>query len=88
MPQFHSNIPSTVFYGSILSEFLRIARSTLLFEDYYPKANALYLRMISQRGDARLITRQIKKAFIRHEDAFSKYHQIPAEIINKVTAGI
>ena len=88
MPQLSSNIPSTVFYGSILSEFLRIARSTLLFEDYYPKANALYLRMIAQGGEERLIVKQIKKAFNRHGDAFQKYHQTPSEIINKVTLGI
>ena len=34
-----SNIPSAIFYGSVLSEFLRIARCTLLFEDFIPKAN-------------------------------------------------
>ena len=39
MPQMCSNIPSAIFYGSVLSEFLRIARCTLLFEDFIPKAN-------------------------------------------------
>ena len=29
MPHFRSNIPSAVFYGSIFSEFLHIARCTL-----------------------------------------------------------
>ena len=39
MPQMTSNIPSTILYGSVMSEFLRIARCTLLFEDFIPKAN-------------------------------------------------
>ena len=77
MPQLSSNIPATVFYGSILSEFLRIARNTLLFEDYYPKANALYLRMIVQGGEERLIVKQIKKAFNRHGDAFQNTTKPP-----------
>ena len=37
MPQMSSNIPSAIFYGSVLSEFLRIARCTLLFEDFFLK---------------------------------------------------
>ena len=87
MPNLTSNIPSTVFYGSILSEFLRIARSTLLFEDFYPKANSLYLRMLTQGGNQRLVLKQIKKAFIRHSTAFLKFQKTPTEIVNAVIAG-
>ena len=36
MPDINGNIPSNIFYGSILSEFLKIVRSTLLFSDFYP----------------------------------------------------
>ena len=55
MPQMSSNIPSTVFYSSVLSEFLRIARCTLLFEDFIPKANQLFQRMVTQGGKKSLI---------------------------------
>ena len=34
MPDKRGNIPSHVFYGSIMSEFLRIARATLLYHDF------------------------------------------------------
>ena len=34
MPPFESNIPSTIFYGSIFSEFLHIARHTLKLEHF------------------------------------------------------
>ena len=34
MPDLSGNIPSHVFYGSVMSEFLRIARCTLRYEDF------------------------------------------------------
>ena len=36
------NIPSTIFCGSIFSEFLIIAQCTLTLEDFVPKASQLY----------------------------------------------
>ena len=82
-----SNIPSAIFYGSVLSEFLRIARCTLLFEDFIPKANQLFHRMISQGGDKTIICKQIRKACLRHPTAFLKFNKLPEEIIIDVTAG-
>ena len=35
MPDLSGNIPSFIFYGSIMSEFLRIARSTRLVENFF-----------------------------------------------------
>ena len=87
MPQMTSNIPSTVFYGSVLSEFLRIARCTLLFEDFIPKANQLFKRMVTQGGNKSLISRQILKACLRHPAAFLKFNQLPQNILTAITAG-
>ena len=87
MPQMSSNIPSAIFYGSVLSEFLRIARCTLLFEDFIPKANQLFHRMISQGGNKTIICKQIRKACLRHPTAFLKFNKLPEEIIIDVTAG-
>lgn len=36
-----------VFYGSILSEFLRLAKFTLKLSDLVPKAKKLFLRMMN-----------------------------------------
>jgi len=52
MPDLSGNIPSHVFYGSIMSEFLRIARSTKLYEDFIPVASKLFSRMKNQSGSA------------------------------------
>ena len=87
MPQMSSNIPSAIFYGSVLSEFLRIARCTLLFEDFIPKANQLFHRMISQGGDKTSICKQIRKACLHHSTAFLKSNKLSEEIIIDVTAG-
>ena len=48
MPDFTGNIPSHVFYGSVMSEFLRIARCTMLYEDFLPAASKLFKRMNNQ----------------------------------------
>ena len=87
MPNLTSNIPTSVFYGSILSEFLRIARSTLLFKDFCPKANELYRRMITQGGQDRLVLKQINIAFTRHKNAFEKFQKSASEIVDAVIAG-
>ena len=34
MPSITSNIPSIIFYSSTMSEFVRIAGSTLLLKDF------------------------------------------------------
>ena len=88
MPQMSSNIPSAVFYGSVLSEFLRIARCTLLSEDFIPKANQLFQRMVTQGGKKSLIFKQIEKACLRHPTAFLKFNKSPQDIAIAATDGL
>ena len=71
MPDYTGNIPSHVFYGSIMSEFLRIARSTLLYEDFLPVAYKLFNRMKNQGGSSHKILNQIKKCINRHASSFN-----------------
>ena len=88
MPDLSGNIPAHVFYGSIMSEFLRIARCTLLLSDFIPRANSLFRRMICQGGDKTRVLKQIHKAMLRHPQPFEKFSARPAEIINKITNSI
>ena len=85
MPNKSSNIPSTTFYGAIMSEFLRIARNTLLYTDFLPRARDLYKRMLSQGGNQYTILKQISKATTRHPEAFSNF---PVNAINRDIAEI
>ena len=61
MPYPPSNIPSPVFYGLIISEFLQIARCTRRLTDHVPKASQLYTRMVKHAENEASILRQIKK---------------------------
>ena len=73
MPYLLSDIPSSIFYGSIFSEFLQIARSTIRLTNFVPKASQLYTRMKTQGGNKASILSQIKKAFQRYSETLSKY---------------
>ena len=64
------NIPSSLLYGSIFSEFPRIAQCTLRLTDFVSKASKLYTRMITQGGNKGSILRQKQKAFRRYPKTF------------------
>ena len=85
MPDKRGNIPSHVFYGSIMSEFLRIARATLLYHDFLPRAVELFSRMISQGGLKFLVLRQIKRAISRYPIPFAKFSQSSDKIIADIS---
>ena len=57
-----SNIPAYIFYETILSEIVRIARSTLLLDDFIPRLGALIKRMLKQGADMWKMIHQCKKA--------------------------
>ena len=84
MPDLNGNIPSNMYYGSIMSEFLRIARCTLLLSDFVPRAKTLYQRMINQGGSANRVLRQIRKAMLRHPEPFIKYTTSSSNIITQI----
>jgi len=84
MPDLSGNIPDHVFYGSVMSEFLRIARATLLYHDFVHKAKELFIRMIRQSGDRHMLLLQLKKAINKHTTIFKKYHKSTRDILNDV----
>ena len=84
MPDRSSNIPRFVFYGTIMSEFIRIARSTLKLGDFLPRASNLFSRMVSQGGNPQKILGQIKKSFCRHSSLFEKYATTSQEIVDLI----
>ena len=87
MPDLSGNIPSHVFYGSVMSEFLRISRCTLLYSDFLPSAINLHKRMIAQGGSEIKILNQISKAITRHPSSFTKYSKSTAEIVSDIRSG-
>ena len=61
MPDRSSDIPSCIFYGTIMSEIIRIVRSALLLDDLVPRIGALVIRMLNQGADRWKILHQYKK---------------------------
>ena len=85
MPDLSGNIPSFIFYGSIMSEFLRIARCTRLISDFLPRAQVLVERMVSQGGNKSLVLKQIKKVVSRHPESFEKFTLSTKQILEKLS---
>ena len=81
MPDLSGNIPDHVFYGSVMSEFLRIARATLLYPDFLLKAKELFYRMINQSGQKHMLLLQLKKAITIHSESFSKYGKTCQQVL-------
>ena len=73
MPDLSSYLPENIFYAAIGSEFLRIARSTLLYEDFKTKAHELTNRMQNQGASSIKTMKCIQKVVGRHPDAFSSF---------------
>ena len=84
MPHLSSNIPASVFYGAVFSEFLRIARCTLLLSDFTPRASELYNRMLSQGATKNKLDAQIVKACNRYPDEFLKYGKDPTDLAKDI----
>ena len=84
MPDCSANIPSYVFYGSVMSEFLSITRCTLRFTDFIPGANQLVSRMMKQGAQSNNIRTQFRKAINKHPDAFHSFNIGTEEIINNI----
>ena len=87
MPDLSGNIPSNVFYCSVISEFLRIARCTLLYSDFLSSAIGHFKRMVSQGGSKEQILKQICKAVVRHPLPFKKFNKRAQDIMNDISSG-
>ena len=84
MPDLSGNIPDHIFYGSVMSEFLRIARATLRYSDFVPKARDLFHRMVHQNGDKHKLLLQLKKAITRHTQYFRNFQKSTEDILKDI----
>ena len=73
MPHFQSNIPSAIFYGSIFSDFLCIARFPLKLKHFLLRASELYSKMLSQGVNQSYINKKILKQISKIPGRAKKY---------------
>ena len=84
MPYVSSNIPESIFYSAMVGEFLRIARSTLLFNDFLPKTRELIHRLNNQGAKQHISTRHLRKIIQRHPDDFSHFRIETEDMLSKI----
>ena len=82
MPYASSNIPESIFYSAMVGEILRVAHSTLRYEDFLPKATELINRLNNQGAKRNLSRRNFLKLFNRHSEEFRKYNRTSDQIIS------
>ncbi len=84
MPHINSNIPSSIFYSALVGEFLRIARSTLMLEDFLDKARELCHRMTKQGASRILTQRSLHKIISTHEEDFARFQITSEDLIQQL----
>ena len=84
MPHIDSNIPESIFYSAFVGEFLRVARSTLLLEDFTRKAKELCQRMHKQGANIDLACKKLQKIVSRHSNDFSRFQVPPDALIQQL----
>ena len=73
MPYIDSSIPKSIFYSALFGEFLRIARSSVLYKDFHEKAMELLNRMKAQKAKSLRCRKALSKIIRRHEKAFVNF---------------
>ena len=73
MPFLESCIPDRIFYATIMSEVLRIARATTHLENFKNTTNVLLRRMKKQGADERRTYMQMRKMMRKHCTVFQKF---------------
>ena len=63
-----------IFYNTILSKILRIARCSLLYEDFLFKARKLCQRMRNQGADVIFGKTSLLRFMKKHSHTFKKYN--------------
>ena len=66
-----------------MSDFLHIALSTMLYEDFLPVAYKLFKRMVNQGVSIAMILKQVKKGMDRHPSSF-EFSKTSTDIINDI----
>ena len=68
----------------MVGEFLRIARSTLLFSDFLPKTRELIHRLKKQGAVQQTSIRHLRKIIQRHQDDFSHFRIETEEMLSQI----
>ena len=85
MPYISSNIPSFIFYGTFKSEVLRIAKNTLIYEDFKTPIVSLLTRMVNQGGCCKKLVKCIVDVAEKHICYFESFSKFSGDIASDIT---
>ena len=72
------------FYSALVGEFLRIARSSLLYKNFHEKAMELLNGMKAQGAQSLRCRKVLSKIIRRHEKAFANLGRNCDEILSEL----
>ena len=84
MPYVSSNIPESIFYSAMVGEFLRIARSTMLYEDFLPKTRELIHRLNNKGAKQQISARHLRKIIQHHPDDFTHFRVETEDMLSQI----
>ena len=84
MPYIDSIIPKLLFYFALVGEFLRIARSSLLYKDFHEKVMELLYRMKAEGAKFHMCRKALSKINQRHEKAFANFGRNCDKILSEL----
>ena len=70
---FDRNISKSIFYSGLVVEFLKTARTSLLYKDFHGKVMELLNRMKAQGAQFLMCRKELSKIIRRHEKAFINF---------------
>ena len=68
----------------MIGEFLRIARSTMLLDDFLPKTRGLIHRLNNQGAKQHVSIRHLRKIIQRHPDDFSHFRIETEDLLSQI----
>ena len=84
MPYLSSNMPSKIFYASVGSEILRLARTNTSKTDFIKSVKVLLSRMEKQGCKGNQLKKVLNKMYGRHVNYFQKFARTANEFIGLV----
>ena len=81
MPYLSNNMPSNIFYSTLSSELLRIARCTTGKENFLKSSKSLITRMRNQGATYSRLQKCLKRLYGNHMNCLSRFFKTPEQFI-------
>ena len=84
MPFLSNNMPTRIFYSTIGSEILRIAKCTTEYTHFVNTCSKLMIRMSNQGANYYRTKNTINRIFDKHRNTFTPFHQNSNDLFHAI----